>query len=146
MIQFLSVIFPIWHSFGIKEKILYQKFDHRSVLCDKKRLSREYYRGKYHCTVDLLFDWFGISCMSTDIFFSFLQNRIIKISQTGGQQYSDTSPFSIPWVELQTWSLPSTERLWKPLSLRISVSGSQILSTSSSSTGIQSTPVTFVSR
>jgi hypothetical protein len=22
--------------------------------------------GKYHCTIDLLFDWFGISCMTTD--------------------------------------------------------------------------------
>ncbi len=27
------------------------------------RLTREYQRGKYHCTVDLLFDWFGISCI-----------------------------------------------------------------------------------
>ncbi len=27
---------------------------------------REYQRGKYHCTIDLLFDWFGISCMTTD--------------------------------------------------------------------------------
>jgi hypothetical protein len=26
------------------------------------RLSREYQRGKYHCTVDLLFDWFGLVC------------------------------------------------------------------------------------
>jgi hypothetical protein len=23
---------------------------------------REYLRGKYHCTVDLLFDWFGLVC------------------------------------------------------------------------------------
>jgi hypothetical protein len=30
--------------------------------------SREYLRGKYHCTVDLLFVWFGISCMTTDNF------------------------------------------------------------------------------
>jgi hypothetical protein len=27
-----------------------------------------------------------------------LQNRLIQTSQTGGQQYSDTSPFSIPWI------------------------------------------------
>jgi hypothetical protein len=27
-----------------------------------------------------------------------LQNRPIQTSQTGGQWYSDTSPFSIPWV------------------------------------------------
>jgi hypothetical protein len=26
--------------------------------------------GKHHCTIDLLFDWFGISCMTADIFFT----------------------------------------------------------------------------
>ncbi len=31
-----------------------------------EELTREYKRVKYHCTVDLLFDWFGISCMTTD--------------------------------------------------------------------------------
>ncbi len=30
----------------------------------------------------------------------YFQNRLIQTSQTGGQQYSDTSPFSIPWSEL----------------------------------------------
>jgi hypothetical protein len=34
----------------------------------KLSLAREYKRGKYHCTIDLLFDWFGISCMTTDNF------------------------------------------------------------------------------
>ncbi len=53
-------------------------------------------RGMYHCTVDLLFDWFGISSITTDNFCFYLQNRLIQTSQTGGQQYSDTSPFSIP--------------------------------------------------
>jgi hypothetical protein len=52
---------------------------------------------KYHCTVDLLFDWFGISYNTTEIFCFYLQNRLIQTSQTGGQWYSDTSPFSIPW-------------------------------------------------
>ena len=56
-------------------------------------------RGKYHCTVDLLFDWFGISCLTTDNFCFYLQNRLIQTSQTGGQRYNDTSPFSIPWLE-----------------------------------------------
>ncbi len=50
--------------------------------------------GKYHCTIDLLFDWFGISCMTIYIFY--VQNRLIQTSQTGGQRYSDTFPFSIP--------------------------------------------------
>jgi hypothetical protein len=35
--------------------------------------------------------------MTTDIFCFYLQNRLIQTSQTGGQQYSDASPFSIPW-------------------------------------------------
>ncbi len=45
------------------------------------RLGREYLRGKYHCTVDLLFDWFGISCMTTDNFCFYLRNRLIQTSQ-----------------------------------------------------------------
>ncbi len=44
--------------------------------------------GKYRCTIDLLFDWFGISCMTTDNFCFYLQNRLIQTSQTGGQRYS----------------------------------------------------------
>ncbi len=35
--------------------------------------------------------------MKTVNFCFYLQNRLIQISQTGGQWYSDTSPFSIPW-------------------------------------------------
>jgi hypothetical protein len=31
------------------------------------------------------------------IFCFYLQNRLIPTSQRGGQRYSDTSPFSIPW-------------------------------------------------
>jgi hypothetical protein len=54
-------------------------------------------KGEYHCTIDLLFDWFGISCMTTDNFCFYLQNRLIQTSQTGGQWYSDISPFSILW-------------------------------------------------
>ncbi len=42
------------------------------------------------------FDWIGISCITTYNFCFYLQNRPIQTSQTGGQQYSDTSPFSIP--------------------------------------------------
>jgi hypothetical protein len=30
----------------------------------------------------------------------YLQNRLMQTSQTGDQWYSDTSPFSIPWLEL----------------------------------------------
>jgi hypothetical protein len=34
--------------------------------------------------------------MTTDIVCFYLQNRLIQTSQTGGQWYSDTPPFSIP--------------------------------------------------
>jgi hypothetical protein len=49
--------------------------------------------------IDLLFDWFGISCMTTDNFCFYLHNGLIQTSHTGGQRYSDTSPFSIPWLD-----------------------------------------------
>ncbi len=39
-----------------------------------------------------MYDWFGISCMTTDNFCFNLQNRQIQTNQTGDQQYSDTSP------------------------------------------------------
>ncbi len=58
--------------------------------------------------VDLRFDWFGISCMTTDNFCFYLQNRLIQTSQTGGQRYSDTSPFSIPWAVLTLATLVET--------------------------------------
>jgi hypothetical protein len=31
--------------------------------------------------------------MTTNIFYSYLQSRLIQTIQTGGQRYSDTSPF-----------------------------------------------------
>jgi hypothetical protein len=80
-------------------------------------LEQEILKGKNHCTIDLLFDWFGISCMTTDNFCFYLQNRLIQTNQTRGQWYSDTSHFSIPWLELKTRplqllsSLPSNIKL-----------------------------------
>jgi hypothetical protein len=55
--------------------------------------------GKYHCTIDLLFDWFGLVCFANknkNCQFSYSSFQTI---QTGGQLYSDASPFSIA-----TWS------------------------------------------
>ncbi len=40
--------------------------------------------------------------MTTDIFGFYLQNRLIQTGQTGGQQYSDTPPFSIPWLQVRS--------------------------------------------
>jgi len=38
--------------------------------------------------------------MTTDNICFYLQNRLTQTSQIGGQWYSDTSPFSIPWVKI----------------------------------------------
>jgi hypothetical protein len=62
--------------------------------------------GSITVPFDLLFDWFEISCMTIDIFCFYLQNRLIQTSQTGGQQYSDTPPFSISWYRHHYWRLP----------------------------------------
>jgi hypothetical protein len=40
------------------------------------------------------------SAVQLTIFVFYLQNRLIQTSQTGGQWYSDTSPFSIPCMNL----------------------------------------------
>ncbi len=42
--------------------------------------------------------------MTSDNFCFYLPNRQIQTSQTGGQWYSDTFPFSIPWSK---WTLKS---------------------------------------
>ncbi len=46
--------------------------------------------------------------MRTDNFCFYLQNRLIQTSQTGGQWYSDTSHFSIPWYKEVNHTDPST--------------------------------------
>jgi hypothetical protein len=45
-----------------------------------------------------MFEWFGISCMTTDNFCFYVQNRLIQTSQTGGQWYSDPSPLVCPGI------------------------------------------------
>ncbi len=56
--------------------------------------------GKYHRTVDLLFDWFGLVCFVNKNNNSQLSYSWFQTSQTGGQRYSDTYPFSIPWISI----------------------------------------------
>ena len=52
---------------------------------------------KGDCTIDLLFDLFGFVCFENKNKNCQLSHSWFQTSQTGGQQYSDTSPFSIPW-------------------------------------------------
>jgi hypothetical protein len=70
--------------------------------------TREYYRGKYHCNIDLLFDWVGLVCFANKNKNCQLSYSWFQTSQTGGQWYSDTSPFSIPCTHTHTHSLTHT--------------------------------------
>jgi Thioredoxin len=45
-------------------------------------LIREYLRGKYHCTIDLLLDWFVIRSITTHNFYFYFQNRLITTNST----------------------------------------------------------------
>ncbi len=83
---------------------------YETMLTLTNTLAREY------CTVDLLFDLFGISRMTTDNFCFYLQNRLIQTSQTGGQQYSDTSPFSIPCTSLQHYRTNNNDKKFYEIS------------------------------
>jgi len=57
-------------------------------------------KGKYHCTIDLLFDWFGLVRLANKNKNCHLSYSKFQTSQTRGQWYSDTSPFSIPWLRV----------------------------------------------
>ncbi len=103
---FLYIYIVARFSYSLQQRYFHFLFVNASWIrtLDLRLTSRVFYqgilKGKYHCTVDLLFDWFRISCMATDNFCFYLQNRLIQTSQTGGQWYSDTLPFSIPWFYL----------------------------------------------
>ncbi len=49
--------------------------------------------------------------MTTDNFCFYLQNRLIQTSKTGDQQYSDTSPFSIPWIIVKSFTNKNQPKL-----------------------------------
>ncbi len=78
-------------------------------------LSREYKREKNHSTIDLQFDWFGISCKTTDDFCFHFQNRLIQTSQTGGQCTVILPPLVFP-VQTDTHTHPSMYKRVKFLS------------------------------
>jgi len=63
------------------------------------RQSKEYWMRKYHCTIDLLFDYFGLVCFANKHKYCWLPHSWFQTSQPGGQWYNDTSPFSIPWIK-----------------------------------------------
>ncbi len=97
-----------------------------TVLHTKLKLLHAHYKKVIECprqgtlngevsllTVDLLFDWFGISCLTFDNFRFYLQNRLIQTGQTGGQRYSDTALFSVPCFKvMRSLVQNSSNTLW----------------------------------
>jgi hypothetical protein len=62
-------------------------------------------KGTYHCTIDLLFDWFGICCMTTDeVLFLFGKQTNPNLSNRSStvQWYF---PLSIPWSNFILWPM-----------------------------------------
>ncbi len=90
----LSVVAPLLFSWLSKGE---ESFGLADNACKILSQTREYYRGKYHRTLDLLFDWFGLVCFVNKNINYELSYSLLQTSQTGGQWYSNTSPFSIPW-------------------------------------------------
>jgi hypothetical protein len=75
--------------------------------------------GKYHCTIDFLFDWFGLVCFANKNKNCQLSYSKFQTNQTGGQWYSDASPFSIPWSMVQIQLLPLAREKIKMLEKHI---------------------------
>ncbi len=79
------------------ENILIQNLDINLKWCMLKQHAYplQIILKKYHCTIDLLFDWFGLVCFANKKNCQSLYS-LLQTSQTGVQWYSDTSPFSFP--------------------------------------------------
>ena len=52
-----------------------------------------FHKGKYHCMADLLFDRFGFDKTSKSVVHSTKPKKRNPNKKTGGQTYSDTSPY-----------------------------------------------------
>jgi hypothetical protein len=101
---------PCWVKWRIKGRLIshslcvfFQSFFHSSQSSrsrTRKKFSLSYSGntkgGSITCTFDLLFDWFGLVCFANKNKNCQLSYGRFQTSQTGGQWYSDTSPFSIP--------------------------------------------------
>ena len=52
-------------------------------------------KGKYHCMADFLFHLLGFSCFAYAKLYTDYKFGQIQTSQTGSQQYSDTSLYKV---------------------------------------------------
>jgi hypothetical protein len=97
-----KILYMFWNFYWVKNPRLTTKFDIRKKI-STDLASVEFYRmfnagnpkgGSIN--VPLTSCVTGLESAVWQLTF-FLQNRLIQTSQKGGQWYSDTSPFSIPW-------------------------------------------------
>jgi hypothetical protein len=54
----ISIHFPVW------KMSIFGKENSLSLTSRLKKLEQGILKGKYHCTTDLLFDWFGLVCFA----------------------------------------------------------------------------------
>jgi hypothetical protein len=89
------------HAWCISKKILtFGNFFHFANISTSRAWPGNTKGGSIHFTVDLLFDRVRLVCFANKNKNCQLSYSWFQTSQTGGQQYSDTSPFSIPWPGL----------------------------------------------
>ncbi len=105
-VNVISFFCFITHTLGKWANVLIHPFQPSLIFKGKDRrillglVNQGILKGKYPCTVDLLFDWFGLICFANKNKNCQLSYSWFQTSQNGGQRYSDSSPFRIPWVNL----------------------------------------------
>ncbi len=95
-----TTLFIIWFKIDKqpspkKSKQILDLWNNQNVLQDKAGNTKG---GSF--TVPLTSCLTGLEQLYDNWQFLFLFTRLIQTSQTGGQWYSDTSPFSIPWIKI----------------------------------------------
>ncbi len=87
----------IYESWTIESGKVAMPFGQKSIV----RQTREYWILKGEVS---LYHWPPVWLVCNQLYDNwqcfYLQNRLIQTSQTGGQWYSVTSPFSIPWTDI----------------------------------------------
>ncbi len=91
-----QIVLTKWRGSSSAQKVIHTCWKHKKCYkCEWVNQRQGILKGKYHCTVDLLFDCFELVCFANKTK-NQLSYRWIQTSQTGGQWYNETFPFSIP--------------------------------------------------
>ncbi len=89
-------------SFLVSNKELFISSSARLIIAGQWKLSACTYIRPGNTkggSITVLFYWFWLVCFANKTKNCQLSYRWFQTSQMGGQQYSDTSPFSIPWSD-----------------------------------------------